>query len=441
MRIKCPSCKKVLKVPDHLQGKVVQCSCGKRLKTPNAGATHRATGPQGSSAGTPASKKSVVVKCEGCQKTLKVPGSLLGRKVKCKCGAAVQASNPSGTKKSPAARVTTSADASGLDGGGSKANDPFMDFDWGELEVPSTPVTPFRGAASSRTLVAATTSSAPLGASIGNQGARQVQPLHNGSVASGRMATGYPQASAGMQVYSSSKSKVSAGLLALFLGGIGAHRFYLGQAGLGLIYLLTCWTFIPGLIAFFEAIMFFVMSDEDFNARYGQRGVVMNQPAVRVPASGVVAGKSKVTAGILALFLGGIGAHRFYLGQTGIGLIYLLTCWTFIPGLVAFIEAIMFFAMSDQDFHARYGQSQAVMRAPLNYARQQRVVGQKNKVVAALLALFLGGIGVHKFYLNQPLLGILYLLFCATFLPSLIAFLEAIIYLCTSDQDFAAKYG
>jgi TM2 domain-containing membrane protein YozV len=39
----------------------------------------------------------------------------------------------------------------------------------------------------------------------------------------------------------------------------------------------------------------------------------------------VVAGKSKTTAYLLWFFLGGLSAHKFYLGKTGIGILYLLT--------------------------------------------------------------------------------------------------------------------
>ncbi|MFE0412395.1 TM2 domain-containing protein, partial [Citrobacter freundii] len=60
---------------------------------------------------------------------------------------------------------------------------------------------------------------------------------------------------------------------------------------------------------------------------------------------------------------------------------------------------------------------------------------------AVIIALFLGGIGVHKFYLGKVGMGILYLIFCWTLLPAIIAFFEGIIYLCTSDEDFAKKYG
>lgn len=65
----------------------------------------------------------------------------------------------------------------------------------------------------------------------------------------------------------------------------------------------------------------------------------------------------------------------------------------------------------------------------------------KSKLVAALLAFFLGGLGAHKFYLGSPVLGILYLVFCWTFVPAIIALLEAIIYLFMSEEDFNRKYN
>lgn len=44
---------------------------------------------------------------------------------------------------------------------------------------------------------------------------------------------------------------------------------------------------------------------------------------------------------LLALFLGGVGAHKFYSGKTGLGLLYLLFGWTFIPMLIGVIEALI----------------------------------------------------------------------------------------------------
>lgn len=63
--------------------------------------------------------------------------------------------------------------------------------------------------------------------------------------------------------------------------------------------------------------------------------------------------KSKVTAGVLAILLGGIGVHKFYLGRIGVGIIYLLFCWTYIPGIIAFIEGIMYLCQSDEDFQVK----------------------------------------------------------------------------------------
>ncbi|MFJ5161956.1 NINE protein [Pantoea sp. NPDC088449] len=67
--------------------------------------------------------------------------------------------------------------------------------------------------------------------------------------------------------------------------------------------------------------------------------------------------------------------------------------------------------------------------------------GNKSRIAAALLAFFLGGFGVHKFYLGRVGQGLLYLIFCWTFIPAIIAFVEFILYLCSSDEDFARKYG
>lgn len=57
-----------------------------------------------------------------------------------------------------------------------------------------------------------------------------------------------------MQYQNVKKSTSTGILLALFLGGIGAHWFYMGRTGRGVVYLLFCWTFIPGILAIFDAI-------------------------------------------------------------------------------------------------------------------------------------------------------------------------------------------
>ena len=65
--------------------------------------------------------------------------------------------------------------------------------------------------------------------------------------------------------------------------------------------------------------------------------------------------RNKLVAGLLAIFVGGFGVHKFYLKRIGWGMVYLLFCWTFIPAIVAFIEGIVYLAMDDAKFHAKYG--------------------------------------------------------------------------------------
>lgn len=50
--------------------------------------------------------------------------------------------------------------------------------------------------------------------------------------------------------------------------------------------------------------------------------------------------KNPSTAVLLSLFLGGLGVHKFYMGQTGLGILYLIFCWTYIPAIVGFVEAL-----------------------------------------------------------------------------------------------------
>lgn len=65
------------------------------------------------------------------------------------------------------------------------------------------------------------------------------------------------------------KNRTTALLLTLLLGGIGAHRYYMGQIGLGIVYTLFVWTFIPGIVALVE--LFFIMKRVDhYNERLAQ---------------------------------------------------------------------------------------------------------------------------------------------------------------------------
>lgn len=64
--------------------------------------------------------------------------------------------------------------------------------------------------------------------------------------------------------------------------------------------------------------------------------------------------KNKTTAGLLAILLGWLWIHKFYLSHNGQWILYLLFCWTFIPAILWIIEGIIYLSMSDKDFDKKY---------------------------------------------------------------------------------------
>ena len=73
-------------------------------------------------------------------------------------------------------------------------------------------------------------------------------------------------------------------------------------------------------------------------------------------------------------------------------------------------------------------------------APQRPDKGTKNKTAAAVLAIFLGGLGIHRFYLGKWW-GVFYLLFCWTGIPAIVALIEGIVFACTNIEKWDAKYN
>jgi len=73
-----------------------------------------------------------------------------------------------------------------------------------------------------------------------------------------------------------SNKKLAAGLLAIFLGSFGVHKFVLGYNTAGLIMLLvtvlTCGVagFVMGVIGIIEGIIYLTKSPEEFDSIYLQ---------------------------------------------------------------------------------------------------------------------------------------------------------------------------
>ena len=63
----------------------------------------------------------------------------------------------------------------------------------------------------------------------------------------------------------------------------------------------------------------------------------------------------KIVSGILAILLGYLGIHKFYLGYTKEGLIQLLLGLLFgIGGLIGIVEGIIYLTKTDEDFYQTY---------------------------------------------------------------------------------------
>ena len=112
----------------------------------------------------------------------------------------------------------------------------------------------------------------------------------------------------------------------------------------------------------------------------------------------LVGRKNKLVAGILAIFLGVFGIHRFYLGQRFRGVLYFVLSFfgliatieegvplIAVMGLIAFIDAVLFFVMPQADFDLRYN-SQAAGKKKLPKRLKIRELSRIQKSEKSLFA-------------------------------------------------------
>ena len=107
----------------------------------------------------------------------------------------------------------------------------------------------------------------------------------------------------------------------------------------------------------------------DFEIEEGNKAINIYQdittvsPKPTAPSTKQEGEKSKIVAGLLGIFLGGLGLHKFYLGCKDEGLI-MLGVWfigwfiygfpSVIVGLIGFIEGIIYLFKSDEEFYNTY---------------------------------------------------------------------------------------
>jgi TM2 domain-containing membrane protein YozV len=103
--------------------------------------------------------------------------------------------------------------------------------------------------------------------------------------------------------------------------------------------------------------------------------------------------------GYLLWIFGFLGAHRFYFGRPVSGTVYLFTFGLF--GIGWFVDLFLMPSLERQ-------------------ADSSYVVGAINYTVTWVLLVFLGPLGLHRFYLGKPWTGLLFFLTCGIFLIGVI---------------------
>ncbi|PSP71661.1 hypothetical protein BRC79_00095 [Halobacteriales archaeon QH_8_67_27] len=85
-----------------------------------------------------------------------------------------------------------------------------------------------------------------------------------------------------------------------------------------------------------------------------EKAEICPECGVRQPDAQSGSDDERLIAALLAIFLGGIGAHKFYLGQTKLGALYLCFFWTAVPALIGIVEGVIYLSKSDEEFRQQY---------------------------------------------------------------------------------------
>jgi len=126
--------------------------------------------------------------------------------------------------------------------------------------------------------------------------------------------------------------------------------------------MFLCWTIGIVLIAY--AVIRSALSGrgETFTAPWETAAATPGSPTpafAQTPSKDEIRFK-KVVAGILAILLGWLGIHKFYLGFVGTGLIMLLVTvlslgiLSYVVWTIGFIEGLLYLLKSDRDFYRDY---------------------------------------------------------------------------------------
>lgn len=191
------------------------------------------------------------------------------------------------------------------------------------------------------------------------------------------------------------KSLLEAYLLCIPLGFLGAHHFYLGRPGFGVLYFLTFGLMGCGWVVDMFRLPCLV---QQVNRRNKEKAVQLAETRMQRLQQGLSGAvypcaerdpRTLADAYVLWFPLGILGAHHFYLRNYGFGVLYLFTF-----GLLGFGWLIDLFRMPHL----------------VKMANDKTAQREYHSCTAHILAVSPAGLlGAHHFYLNRPLWGLLYL--------------------------------
>lgn len=100
-----------------------------------------------------------------------------------------------------------------------------------------------------------------------------------------------------------------------------------------------------------------MLVDFDVDANNHATGIYQALNSVGVNSSSsihsVKSQKKKSTLTLLTLFLGTFGAHKFYMGSWGWGIVYIVGLFFFISFIPAIVELIRYILMTDEEFYEK----------------------------------------------------------------------------------------
>jgi len=136
--------------------------------------------------------------------------------------------------------------------------------------------------------------------------------------------------------YISSKSVVLSEFRKVNVSGTGAWVFLLASIALGV-----------GIVKYVPVCIYDTNKEKIDISKIREKLVGLITPSKNKTP------KSRVTTGILAILIGGLGIHFFYLNVWGWGIISILLCWTTIPTIAGIAVGIRCLCMSDKEFERK----------------------------------------------------------------------------------------